>query len=146
MWTPCPSPCLQPALTLGLWRSGWSLMPCIGREFKHPTGHLGTGSCFLTAGLRRLWPCCLPLPGFPQAAYLWTLMGAGVHSNPYISRCPGPNSVILSLSAVGSASWSLSPNLCLSSSQWASYGELHLHLGRVGWTPGWATLTCLVPI
>lgn len=36
---------------------------------------------FLTAGLRRLWPCCLPLPGFPQAAYLWTLMGAGVHSN-----------------------------------------------------------------
>lgn len=106
----CLSPYLHGTLTLRPWKSGWFVISPHRERVQTPHQ---TSSCFLAAGLKRPWPCCLPLPRFPQAVDLWALVGAGIHSNSLLLVMPW-TAGILSLSAEGSPSWSLGPSLCLS--------------------------------
>lgn len=71
VWVLCPSPYLHGALTPRPWRSGWFVIS-LHRE-RVQTPHQ-TSSCFMAAGLRRPWPCCLLLPGVHSNSLLLVIL------------------------------------------------------------------------
>lgn len=71
VWVLCLSPYLHGALTPRPWRSGWFVIS-LHRE-RVQTPHQ-TSSCFMAAGLRRPWPCCLLLPGVHSNSLLLVIL------------------------------------------------------------------------